>query len=87
MFEFFKNLKNRDQKHVRDILLGNKCGHRKYGECYNTYSTIKSFWVVKLFGEYRSINFFGFLKECDMCGKQMIRFPSWEPPIIKDEDL
>ena len=36
----------RDATHIRDLLLGNPCGHRKYGHVYDTYSTIHSYWPL-----------------------------------------
>lgn len=69
----------RDTFHVREGLAG-RCPHRKYGVVYDTYSTMKPFWEVCVFGRWVRLSFFRLLRECDMCHRQLIRWPSWEPP-------
>ena len=78
--------KSHSNRHVVDLLRGNECGHRKYGCCYGTYNMVNDYWNLKIFGKWFTyVSFFGFLKRCDMCGKQMIKWPSWKPPIIMED--
>ena len=58
-----------------------QCQHRHYCGNYYSYSKLISHWTLKIFGKWRTISFFGFLKQCDVCKKRMVRLTSWKPPI------
>lgn len=72
-------LPGRAGRAARDLVLGRRCRHRKWGETYDTYATINSYWILDVLGRNRYVSFFGFLASCDMCGWRGIRWPGWEP--------